>query len=381
MGTRTKRVLFTLLLMLLFSSATVLASSDDRDFKPGVFKQGNDYYYNDPSTGSIRTEAGFVTSGGRLYYIRKGGRILTGKTLKLGSKYYHTTTWGPVFRGIHKWGNAYYYSDIKTGQVKLSSGFIKYNGRLYYAQKGGTIATGKTFTVGKKQYRAYANGKICVGAYRWGRKCYFSDPKTGEWIKKEQFIWWKGNRYYIQPDFTLAANKAFIIKHRLPFYADNYCRVTKISTDNPTGNKALAVAQKQVGTMTGRVYWRWFYGTRFIDTDRTPWCGAFVGWCYKKAGMFYKISAAGNIGYVPRYTSFANRRGKWINPAKAKGGDIIVFGRDRHVGIVESVHRGNIITIEGNSGPTAAYGSRKPGAVTRKAYKLSDPDIKGVIRP
>jgi len=87
------------------------------------------------------------------------------------------------------------------------------------------------------------------------------------------------------------------------------------------------------------------------------------------------------VGYVPRYTSFAQRRGKWVNKARALPGDVIVFGRDRHVGIVETVYKGYIYTIEGNSGPTAAIGTRKPGAVTRRVYKISDKDIKGVIHP
>lgn len=351
------------------------------EVKAEVFKEDGYYYYNDPEIGDIRTTAGFVTCGGRLYYIQTGGKILTGKALKIGNKIYHTTTWGPVFRGVHKWGNYYYFSDLQTGEVIQAAKFIKYNGKLYYIQKGGAIAAGRTFTVGKNQYRAYANGKIAVGAYRWGKRCYFSDPKTGAWIKKERFIWWNNHRYYIQPDSTLAANKAFVIKHRYPFYADGYCRVTKIPIGNATNSKVLKVAQSQVGITTGKKYWRWYFGTRFRDTDRTPWCGTFVGWCYKQAGMYNRISPVGNIAYVPCYSRFANRRGKWVKKNIAKGGDIVIFGRNRHVGIVEKVYKGYLITVEGNSGPTAAYGCGKPGAVTRKVYKLTDPHIKGVIHP
>ena len=113
---------------------------------------------------------------------------------------------------VVKKGSDYYYNDPHLGGIRKKAGFVTFNGNRYYVQNGGKIVIGRTFTVGKKQYRAWANGKIAVGAYRWyDKKCYFSNPRTGEWLKKEQFVWWNGNRYYIQPNTTLAANKGFII--------------------------------------------------------------------------------------------------------------------------------------------------------------------------
>jgi hypothetical protein len=126
----------------------------------------------------------------------------------------------------------------------------------------------------------------------------------------------------------------------------------------------------------------WYYKTRFRDTDRTPWCGAFVAWVYNKAGLYKKISVAkryGPLGYVPSYSRFADKYKKWINKKNARPGDIIVFGRNMQVGLVEGVYGNYIVTIEGNAGPTAAIGCGKPGAVVRKIYKLNSGKIKGVI--
>ena len=64
-----------------------------------------------------------------------------------------------------------------------------------------------------------------------------------------------------------------------------------------------------------------------------------------------------------------------------KGGDIIIFGRNSHVGLVEGITGEYIITIEGNAGPTAVIGSGKPGAVVRNAYRIDSKKIKGIIRP
>lgn len=291
--------------------------------------------------------------------------------------------------GVIEKNGSYYYKSPITGKIRKDAGFIKWKGDRYYIQKGGRIITSKTFKVGRYRYRARKSGKIAVGVYKWGKehKLYYSDPKTGRWVtvkshRCQKGVKWKGEWYYLQTNSEVAVNRPVVINN-LPFFADAEGVCTEIKV-NKTNNAVVKTARKQIGKHTKsqvRKFWTWYYGSRFINTDATPWCGSFVGWCFRQAGKYHKIRAVGNVGYVPRYTSFANSRGKWIKKSKAKGGDIIVFGRNRHVGIVERVYKGYIYTIEGNSGPTAEIGTGLPGAVTRRVYKLTDPDIKGVIHP
>ena len=289
--------------------------------------------------------------------------------------------------GVMKINGKYYYKSPHTNAIRRKAGFIDWNGDIYYVQKGGVIPTGKTFTVGKYRYRAYSNGRIAVGVYKWNKKLYYSNPKNGRCVfinspRQQKGVKWKGNWYYLQTGSAVATNRPVVIND-LPYYADSNGVCTPIEI-NETNNPVLKVARNQIGKRTKtdvKGFWTWFFGSRFIDTDATPWCGTFVGWCYKQAGQYNRIKPAGNIGFVPCYIRFACNRNKWINRTKAKEGDIIVFGRCRHVGIVERVYKGYIYTIEGNSGPDSEIGSRKPGAVTRRVYKLNDKDIRGVIRP
>ena len=289
---------------------------------------------------------------------------------------------------IIKKGNYLYYKQ-SNGKIRTSAGFVSYNGSKYYVSKGGRIITGRTFRVGKYNYRSYSNGRIITGIYKWGKegRLYYSDPKTGRWVQIKSHrcqtgVKWKGNWYYLQTNSSVAVNRPVVINN-LPYYANAKGICTPIGI-NKTYNSVVKVARQQIGKRTKaqvKGFWTWFFGTRFVDTDVPPWCGTFVGWCYKKAGLYKRIRGIGNIGYVPRYSSYARRNGKWVRKTNARPGDIIVFGRDRHVGIVERVYKGYIYTIEGNSGPDAEVGTRKPGAVTRRIYKLTDSDIKGVLRP
>jgi len=281
---------------------------------------------------------------------------------------------------IVKDGKDYYYQDA-NGKRQTKAGFVKVDGKKYYVRKGGKVQTDKSFKVKKKYYRANKEGMILTGVYKWKKKLNFSNS-AGVWKKSEGMVEWNGDSYYVKKGGVVISNDGFTIKN-MPYAADKKGKVTKLAI--PKSNNAVAkAAKKQVGIMTGKTYWRWYYKTKFIDTDRTPWCGAFVAWCYNKAGKYKKVSVAkkyGPLGYVPSYSKFASRYGKWVNRNKAKGGDIIVFGKNRHVGIVEGIQGDCIITIEGNAGPTAAIGCGKPGAVVRNVYKLKDKDIKGVIRP
>ena len=283
---------------------------------------------------------------------------------------------------IIKKGKNYYYREA-DGKIRKKSGFVTVDGKKYYIRKGGKIRTNRTFKVNKKYYRANKYGVIKTGVYSWNGKLYYSYT-SGVWRRREGFVHWKEQTYYVTKGGKIIVDDVFTVNN-IPYASNKNGHAVTVVIPDGDGSKVVAVAKEQVGIMTGREYWRWYYKTRFVDTDRTPWCGAFVAWCYNEAGLYKKITVAkkfGPLGYVPSYSRYADRYGKWVKKRKkAKGGDIIVFGSNRHVGLVEGVVGKYIITIEGNAGPTAAIGCGKPGAVIRNIYKIDSKRIKGIIRP
>lgn len=136
---------------------------------------------------------------------------------------------------------------------------------------------------------------------------------------------------------------------------------------NGAGNQAIvqvALAQEGNG---GDIYWRW-YGFN----SRVSWCACFVSWCAEQCGYL-------ESGVMPKF-SLCSDGVKWF---QSKGqfkdgsyvptaGDIIFFdwgndGTIDHVGIVESVSKGNVNTVEGNSGD----------AVRKRSYPIRDSRIYG----
>lgn len=115
-----------------------------------------------------------------------------------------------------------------------------------------------------------------------------------------------------------------------------------------TGNIDIVnIAKSQIGNVGGKIYWSW-YGFK----ERVEWCGAFVSWSAKEAGIKENI--------IPKFAK-ANDGARWfINHSLFRNrnytprvGDLIFFdwdydGTADHVGFVSSVQNQKVYTIEGN---------------------------------
>ena len=354
---RTKRTLMALLLMFVLSFTTAFAATDTQEESPG---------------GTVQTEVSADTGDGN-------GQAAEVQQEEPAAA---APAPAPVAKAqIIKKGRYYYYKSA-SGKIRKKAGFVTCNGNRYYVRRGGKIRTSKTFKVKRKSYRANKYGVIMTGVYKWKGHYYYSNP-SGVLRKKAGFVTCNGNRYYVRKGGKIIVNDGFSVNN-MPYAADATGCVTMLGIPDGDGSPVVDVAKAQVGIMTGVTYWVWYYKTRFRDTDRTPWCGAFVAWCYNEAGLYDRITVAkkfGPLGYVPSYSRYADKYDKWIVKSNAKVGDIIIFGRNMHVGLVEGIVGDYIITIEGNAGPTAVIGCKKPGAVVRNVYKISNSKIKGIIRP
>lgn len=142
-------------------------------------------------------------------------------------------------------------------------------------------------------------------------------------------------------------------------------------------NDILAVARSQIGYKEGAgnysKYGEW-YGIPYGS-----WCAMFVSWCAWKANISQSIIP--KLAYVPYEQEWFAKRGLW----KAKGlyrpkaGDLVIYGTNSHIGIVERVTGSAIITIEGN---TSSGGDVSNGeGVYRRQRPINSDWIKGYCLP
>ena len=140
--------------------------------------------------------------------------------------------------------------------------------------------------------------------------------------------------------------------------------------------KILAVARGEVGYKEGAgdatKYGKWY------GADHQPWCMMFVSWCAEQAAIPRDIIP--RLAYVPYCVSFYQQRGLYRSKSgyTPAPGDIVFFGDNDHVGLVEQVSAGRLITIEGN---TSAAGGGSGDGVYRRSRALTDGWIKGYAVP
>ena len=337
----------------------------------GIFKYGSKYYYAD-SDGAIASKAGVVSFKKRYYYVNKNGSVAMNGLITAGSKKYMANADGTLKTGFFEDSGTKYYAG-KKGEIVTKEGFLVVDGGTYYIQKGGAIFWGHTFTKNGKTYKAYASGKLGPGLFKYGSSYYYADG-TGAVKTTAGLITVSGKKYYVKKGGKIAVSTT-ITTGGTTYKADSKGVLT--AQKSTTGTELMKIAQKEVGTKTGKKYWEAYFGTKFRNGDSTPWCGTFVTWCFKKAGLYSLIKDIedyGNLGYVPSYSAYANKKKIWVSANKAKAGDIIIFGSSSHVGLVKSVSGNVITTIEGNTGST------RNGEVKQKTYSLTNSWIKGVMR-
>jgi hypothetical protein len=145
-------------------------------------------------------------------------------------------------------------------------------------------------------------------------------------------------------------------------------------------NKFLEVAQAELGYIEGPAENETKY-----QKPKQAWCGAFVNWCAKQAGI--KIP---NCTYTPAGATAFMDKNAWTiaEQADPQPGDIVFFDfpgdaldRISHVGIVITNNGdGTVTCIEGNTSPDKKGDQRNGGEVCQKirAYKKKN---RGKVKP
>ena len=139
-------------------------------------------------------------------------------------------------------------------------------------------------------------------------------------------------------------------------------------------NKIVEIAKSQIGGYPEINKFNRWYGA-----PGQAWCAMFVSWCAAQAGISTDIVP--KLAYVPYEYEWFLKRNRWRSKSTytPKAGDLIIFGTNSHIGIVEKVVGSTIFTIEGNTTPTGNTSSGD--GVYRKQRGLYASWVKGYCVP
>lgn len=121
----------------------------------------------------------------------------------------------------------------------------------------------------------------------------------------------------------------------------------------------LALARGEIGTKelpkgSNCVKYNTAYYGCEVSGEAYPWCCVFLWWLFQSCGaaeLFYGGSRTASCGTLMDY---ARRNGRLVT-TDYQPGDLVFFrfsgrGGPQHVGILEAVRSGGLVTIEGNTG-------------------------------
>lgn len=145
-------------------------------------------------------------------------------------------------------------------------------------------------------------------------------------------------------------------------------------------NKDLDSKTDNAGSNNYTKYARDLYPT----LQGQAWCDMFVDWCFMQAfgkAVARQLLCGGFNAYTPLSAQYYKNKGQWHKSPEPA--DQIFFEnptRIHHTGIVTTVSRDRVYTIEGNTS-NGAQVIANGGAVCEKSYPLTHGGIAGYGRP
>ena len=73
--------------------------------------------------------------------MKKGGAVACNEQVNTNNGAYYFDATCKMVKGIYKnvKNGIWYYADKDTGKIKVTAGFVDWNGKKYYVTKGGAI--------------------------------------------------------------------------------------------------------------------------------------------------------------------------------------------------------------------------------------------------
>jgi len=151
--------------------------------------------------------------------------------------------------------------------------------------------------------------------------------------------------------------------------------------------RVLELARSQLGVReapmgTNRVKYNTEYYGWEVKGAAYPWCCVFQWWLFRHTEAGELFYGGGKTASCSTLLHYYQQRGQGVDKKDIRPGDLVFFifdggksGGVNHVGLCESVEKGYVTTIDGNTGADEANG----GTVNRRRRSLSY--VGGAARP
>ena len=244
----------------------------------GVVKVKNNYYFA-KANGVFRTSAGWVQDNDTWYYVEKGGKILRNTIVWSKNVPYHVGNDGAVSGGAYKVKGVLKFFG-KDGKLTSKVGWLKWDNKWYYIDKGAVVRVNRTAGSGKNLRYMGADGTYSKGIAKVGGK-YYAFKSNGQ--KKTAAGWVKFGRkwYYAGQNGALKCKEVLKLRGKVYYFDENALMVTGLCEVN------------------GKLR---YFDVNGVMQQKKGWIQIRKDWYYSnKNGVLYrkaKVSDKGNYYYL-----------------------------------------------------------------------------------
>lgn len=141
--------------------------------------------------------------------------------------------------------------------------------------------------------------------------------------------------------------------------------------DTVLAEAAAWIGTKEFPSGSNNVVFNTDYYGRPVSGAAYPWCCAYVWDVFNRVGLSSLFYGGKKTAYCPTVESYYRSIGRWFSYPQR--GDLALFNWSggkvaQHIGFVEEVREGTIITVEGNTSVTS---DDNGGSVMRRERKIS----------
>ena len=170
--------------------------NDAGQFYTGIAEIDGVLYYFDETTGYLCTTGQWINKDGKKYFCNEKGVLYRDQFIKFDTTYYYMGNDGSVQTGVFSTGDTLRYADEKTGIVQMTSGWINFDGKKFFANEEGILYQRQFIKFGDIHYYMGTDGSVQLGTFRVGGVWYHSNSSTGELKLELGWIEDNGKKYY-----------------------------------------------------------------------------------------------------------------------------------------------------------------------------------------
>ena len=211
--------------------ASAPSASSPSGGKAGWEERGGKWYYR-KADGSLVT--GWLKSGGKWYYLNKDGVMQTGWIRDGGNRYFLNASGAMQTGWVQNKGKWYFLN----ASGAMQTGWIRDSGKWYYLNKDGIMQTGWVNDGGARYYMD-SSGAMATGWKKISGKWYYfkaSGAMHTGWLK-EGSKW-----YYLRSSGEMVTGTVTIDGSREVFGSDGAWRYTQLQEyDTPLGTEDTMV--------------------------------------------------------------------------------------------------------------------------------------------